>query len=617
MCGIAGIIHYKNNTENDISFLNECIKTMHHRGPDSNGIWSNDKNYSTAFVRLAIRDLSANGNQPMHSSCGRYVITFNGEIYNTNDFKQTLINDGIKFKSTTDTEVLLYALIKWGENIIEKINGIFAFALYDKQENTLLLCRDRLGIKPLYIGANSNGLIYSSQYNHIINHTYFNNNGIDVKALHGYFCFGYVPEGEGLIKETFLLQHGHYIVVKNNQYTIKKYYDYPVTTHSTTFDIENIVQKCVKQQLVSDVPLGTFMSGGVDSTLVTYAATKVGDVQSFTIGVDDAHLNESDTAEQFAHLFKTKHHTELITENTLLHTIQDNIAAFSEPFADPSSIPTMVLSKFVRNKVTVALSGDGGDELFWGYPRNRTVLADNALLQKNKLFLSAKYLTEKLLNRERTIAQRHLQSNGLIDYYYKRLFIAGASVYAKDILKDFTIPKPYFVKEMLQNTFDFNNNVEAMNIIRKLEVDLHLQRILIKVDRASMFHSLEVRVPLLDNDMIDFSTAMTFKECLINNTGKVNLKKLLASKTNDDLVYKPKKGFDIPMNKWLKETLYKEVEEKLYNLPTELKIYFKESGIKKILQEHKTGIREHTWLIWALYTLTLWYTTHFNKKSKL
>jgi asparagine synthase (glutamine-hydrolysing) len=616
MCGIAGIIHFKNNTVNDQSFLSNCIQSMHHRGPDSHGIWSNDTNYSTAFVRLAIRDLSEQGNQPMHSACGRYVITFNGEIYNTNDFKPSLQKDGINFKSTTDTEVLLYTLIKWGEDILPKINGIFAFAFYDKQENKLLLCRDRLGVKPLYIGANSNGIIYSSQYNHIIQHSYFHNNAINVKALHGYFCFGYVPEGEGLINETFLLQHGHYIIVKDNNFTIKKYYDYPIKPSETNLSLENILQNCVAQQLVSDVPLGTFMSGGVDSTLVTYAASKISHVQSFTIGVNDIRFDESNVAKQFADYFKTSHSTKIITEQTLLSTIQDNIKAYSEPFADPSSIPTLVLSKFVKEKVTVALSGDGGDELFWGYPRNNSVLADNRLLQQNKLFLSAIYLKEKLLSQARTVTQRHIVADGLIDYYYKRLFIAGAAVYAKDILKDFEMPQPYFVKELLQQEVDFNNDIEVMNIIRKLEVDLHLQRILIKVDRASMYHSLEVRVPLLDNDMIDYSTAMTFKECLINNTGKANLKKLLASKTNDDIVYKPKKGFDVPMNKWLQHTLYNDVEEKLNNLPSQLKIYFNEQGIKKILQEHKLGIREHTWLIWALYTLTLWFDTHFKKTTQ-
>lgn len=616
MCGIAGIFEFKKNGFDNKHYLEWCLKTMHHRGPDSNGIWQNE-HYHTAFARLSIRDLSHNGDQPMHSSCGRYVISFNGEIYNADKFKEILGKDGIQFQSTTDTEVLLYSLIKWNaKEILPQINGMFAFAFYDKQENKLLLARDRVGIKPLYLGYSNDGIVFSSQYDHIINHPYCCANEIDGNALNLYMCLGYVPEGLGIISQTQLVPHGHFLVIENNDWKLQSYYSYPVANSSKNESLELVLQQCVDQQLVSDVPLGTFMSGGTDSTLVTYAASKKHTIKSFTIGVDDKNIDETDDAKSFAQYFNTEHFTRKVAQEDLLKYIDKNTEAYSEPFADFSSIPTLILSEFVRKHVTVALSGDGGDELFWGYPRNARVIENFNLLKKPSIVLYAKFLFQRILRQTKTIAKKHLFVRNILNFYYQSLFIGGASIYTKSLLAFPRFLQPYFLEQIHKEQLNLNDENQVMNAIRKLEMDIHLQRILIKVDRASMFYSLEVRVPLLDNDMLDYSTQVSYDECIQNNTGKINLKKILAEKTSEQLVYKPKKGFVIPMRNWLSNELYADVEQKLMNMPSHLAKHFNKNGIEKILHLHKTNADDLSWVIWAMYTLVNWDAFHRNKYKK-
>ncbi len=323
MCGIVGVYHYKRHQQNDEGFLNRALISMHHRGPDSSGIWSNQQNYSAGFVRLSIRDLSVNGAQPMLSQCGNYCLSFNGELYNTEKYRERLQTLGVHFKSTTDTEVLLYALVKWGiEEVLQVIDGLFAFAFYDVQRNRLILARDRAGIKPLYIGKGNDGMVYSSQYDHIIDHPYIKDNALNSGAIGAYLSLGYVPENTGVVNSTFMLPHGFYAEVNERGINIFRYFAYPsFAKPRLQNEIGSILDKTVKAQLVSDVPIGTFMSGGVDSPLVSYYAKKYADLKSFNIGVDDDAMDESKAAQSFADIFKTEHYCKHITEQDLLNTI--------------------------------------------------------------------------------------------------------------------------------------------------------------------------------------------------------------------------------------------------------------------------------------------------------
>ena len=612
MCGIVGVFSYKNNIQDQKSFINCSLTSMHHRGPDSNGVWSNDQNYIAGFVRLSILDLSENGNQPMISSCGRYAISFNGEMYNTAGFKKRLQNAGVTFKSTTDTEVLLYALINWGEEyVLENFDGLFAFAFYNLDKNTLILARDRSGIKPLYIGYSSDGIVYSSQYDHIINHSYIKSNSLHTGAVGAYLSLGYVPENAGVVSSTFLLPHGYFLRVNNTGYTRHRFFNYSLQQKEKSVkSLEEVLEESVKAQLVSDVPVGTFMSGGVDSPLVSYFANKHTNIQSFTIGVDDKKMDESKAAEAYANLFKTKHYTQHITEKDLLQTISDNTKAFSEPFADFSSIPTLLLSKFARQKVTVALSGDGGDELFWGYPRNLRMLQEGMIFKQQKLMRLLNFGKEKLSGSKRIIRRRHLQTNDFPAYYYRSLFITGAEEWLPEAFEN-KIEEAFFFKEIYneREALEVNEN-KLMNVLRKLEFDLHLQRILIKVDRASMYHSLEVRVPLLSNEMIDYSSTLNYTDCINNGHGKYNLKKLLISKSSEQLVMQPKKGFVIPIGAWLKNELKKDVEDKVMNMPSELSPMFNRKELTAIVSRHMSGDKDWGWLLWSLYSLVNWHQQH-------
>lgn len=612
MCGIVGVFNYKDNIQSQQPFINWSLNSMHHRGPDSNGSWNNNENYIAGFVRLSIRDLSANGNQPMLSACGQYAISFNGEIYNTEGFKIRLEREGVNFRSSTDTEVLLYALIRWGEEyVLHHFDGIFAFAFYDQQKNRLLLTRDRCGIKPLYIGHSSKGIVYSSQYDHIIKHEYIKSNLLNEGAVGAYLSLGYVPEGTGVVGSTFMLPHGYYLVVNKTGFAQHRYYHYSISQRKRSGDsLEEILERSVKSQLISDVPVGTFMSGGVDSPLVSYYANKHTHLQSFNIGVEDAKMDESEAAAKYANIFKTIHHCKHITESDLLATINDNTKAFSEPFADYSSIPTLVLSKYARQNVTVALSGDGGDELFWGYPRNLRMLKEGAVFKLNKLMRLVNFGKEKISNGKRVIRKRHFQVNDFPAYYYRSLFINGAEFWLPDLFNG-KVEEAFFLNEIYKEKKSKQiSDSNVMDVLRKLEVDIHLQRILIKVDRASMYHSLEVRVPILSNEMIDYSNSLSFLDCVKNGHGKYNLKEALIKKTNKDLVLQPKKGFVIPIGNWLRKELKNDLQDKVMNMPSELKVLFDQKQLQNIYNQHMAEQHDWGWLLWSLYSLVNWHSEH-------
>ncbi len=614
MCGIVGVYNYKANADDQLPFIEWAQQTMRHRGPDSKGIW-NSENYIAGFVRLAIRDLSENGKQPMVSACGNYVLSFNGEIYNADMFQPRLRQAGFSFRSNTDTEVLLYGISHWGiEYVLQQYDGIFAFTFYNKLTNKLLLARDRTGTKPLYVGHSDKGIVYSSQYDHIMNHPYIRHHGLNTGAIGSYLQLGYVPENSGAVQNTFMIPHGYYLEVAAGKFSKHQYFDYPANTTAESNDtLEHVLETSIKQQLVSDVPVGTFMSGGVDSPLVSHYANKHTRLHSFTLGVTDEAMDESKAAAEYATLFGTNHSTLMINERDMLSTIDDNTAAYTEPFADYSSIPTLLLSKFARSKVTVALSGDGGDELFWGYPRNARMLKEGMMFRKSKIERVIAFGAEKFAGGKRTIRRRHLQVKDFPAYYYRSLYVTGAEQWLPSGFAN-PIETAYFYKRIHQNNSgQLLSEQQMMNVLRKMEMDIHLQRILLKVDRASMFHSLEVRVPLLSNQMLAYSTTQHYTECIQNGIGKINLKNLLASHSNEQLVFQPKKGFTIPIGNWLRNELKVDVQDKLLNMPAELSTLFKKQALEALLKEHNEKKNDLGWLIWSLYALVNWHAAHRNK----
>lgn len=616
MCGLAGAYYFKRGNLHTGYFL-ECLGNMHRRGPDDQQFWQNDQNYIAVFSRLSIRDISLHGRQPMFSACGKFCLSFNGEIYNTDSLRILLQPYDIKYQSASDTEVLLYALIYLGiKETLKSADGIFAFAFYDIVQNRLWLARDRMGVKPLYLGICDDGVVYSSQYNHVINHPFFYRNSYNEKIISLFLYLGYMPEGDGIIQQTSLLPHGHYLEVNERKATMHIYYEYPSEAIiGDNIDLEKIIETSVKEQLVSDVPVGTFMSGGVDSTLVSYFANKNKPIQSFTIGVHDPQYNEADIAQQYAARFQLEHFSKYITENDLKKLVEDHVQAFSEPFADYSSLPTLLLSAFAKEKVTVALSADGGDELFWGYPRNVKALQNIYYYKSGIAGRRIKLLWKKLQQNKTTEFFRHWNNKSFIHFYYSTLSITGAMRWLP-IITEIPAALPYFLLPDLQKQASGNlSDDDFMQLIRKIEMDIHLQRILLKVDKASMYHSLEVRVPLLSNQMLDASLHYSHRDCIRDKRGKMNLRNILMAHAGKELVMQPKRGFTVPMDQWLRRELKNEVHEKIMDMPARLSSFFSKDKLSCMLQLHAAGKQHCGWFIWALYTLIRWDDTHHQNGS--
>ncbi len=617
MCGLAGCFSFSGHVP-DENYFQWCIHSMKHRGPDDSGLWSNKRNYLAAFVRLSIRDISSHGHQPMFSADGNYCITFNGEIYNTNHIKNALKPFSIAWQSSSDTEVLLYAIIHFGINdVLELIDGMFAFAYYDIKNDALILARDRMGIKPLYIGKNKNGVVYSSQYDHIINHVYFRKNSISSIGLCQYLQLGYVPPGSGIMEETWLVPQGHYYTIKQHQINAHQYYDFAKESivHPQSNLSEALVSS-VESQLVSDVPVGCFLSGGVDSSLITSVASKINSsINCFTIGNHDNKFDESEKAAAVANTAKLNHHIAYLGLDNAVGLIQQHVAAFSEPFADHSSLPLLHLASFTKQKATVALSGDGADELFWGYNRSLK------LLDTSKLYSHLHFLRKPLANLHKiyhangVIGAGYWNQNNFDILYYQRLFNIGSYELVPELFSENqTLPTSITAlsKELKSNT----DTLVLMNHARYIELQFHLQRILLKTDRAAMFSGLEVRVPFLSNAMLKYAASLTYKDCIQKNNGKHNLKQMLAGIMGSDFAFQKKQGFVIPIEQWMKGPLKKDIIEKLFDLPTILDHYFDRQKLRNHINEYFKEKNNHGYFIWTMYVLVLWYHFHVNKFEK-
>ncbi len=616
MCGIVGIYSFKNKVESKTPYIKWCLKTMQHRGPDSNGIWHHN-NYITGFVRLAIRDVSTSASQPMISNCGNYCLTFNGEIYNADNYKIILQNKGVRFVSTSDTEILLYALIHLGlEFVLKEFDGMFAFSFYNKINNEVVVARDRVGIKPLYIGWNKKeDIVFSSQYDHIINYENIANEPLDSGVIASFLQLGYVAGGFGVVNNTQLLPHGNYIKINQQGYKIVEYYQ----IHHNQVDLKRSVSEdnlvhAVQSQLISDVPLASFMSGGVDSSLITLLANRAKPIKAFTISTGDIKTDERENAEWFAKKFSIPHHVQSISEEEIKQMVTNHVNAYTEPFADYSSLPSLLVSQVAQKEVKVVLSGDGPDELFWGYARNVKMIKLIKKFNRSKLVNLIDFLLSKLDVLPKTISKQFLRSKTFGEFYYNSMFIYGSAVWASKI---FPIkPKEALFSKKIRNNEKQKNSLDgAMNTIWNYEMNIHLQRILLKMDRASMYNSLESRVPYLNNELIEIASSMSWKECIDGTNGKNNIKQILAQYTGNDFVYSSKKGFDIPIHDWINGSLKELVYNTVFTMPIELKNLFNMKQVSSMFNNHYSKKELNGNMIWAVFVLVSWYNNFRNSYS--
>ena len=552
MCGIAGFVSSNFNYDN----LVEMTNSLYHRGPDSNGYYFNkEKNIGLGHRRLSIIDLSDNANQPMTSHCGNYKMVYNGEVYNYKSIAKEL---NIKLRSQSDSEVILEAFVKWGKNFVNKLNGMFAIAIYDISNNQLHLFRDRLGIKPLYYYQFENEFLFSSEIKAFKKLNI--NLEINTKAIFGYLHYGYIPKENSIYKYIHKLPAGSAATYNNQQLTTNSYWKIENKIAKNTLknfsnaktQLKSVLYDSVEKRLISDVPIGTFLSGGTDSSLVTSIASKVSNnpVNTFSIGYKEAKFNESDKAKLIAKHLKTNHHDFIVSENDVLAELDQVLDNFDEPFADSSCFPTYLVSKLAKKHVSVCLSGDGGDELFMGYGAyNWAKRLSNPFLWnfRKTIALGLKY-SGKERNKRASLVFNSPNEGKMSHIFSQEQYLFSKKELEKLLIK----PNKDLIEEKINSERQLTNKETQsfFDIKNYLKDDL-----LVKVDRSSMLSSLEVRVPLLDHRIVELALNINEPLKTSNGVSKYLLKELLYEHVPKELLDHPKWGFSIPLAKWLKKEL--------------------------------------------------------------
>ncbi len=591
---------------------------LERRGPDDQGCWQDPAGrLFLGFRRLAVIDPSPAGHQPMVSGDGRSVIAFNGEIANFRELRHELEQEGTRFRSHGDTEVLLEALNRWGTAAIPRLNGMFAFAWYDTRERRLVLARDHAGIKPLYyfVHPGGKGVAFASQYNALLHTPWGEPGPVRLDVLRLYLRLHHIPPPYGLLANTYQLEPGHYLVIgpdgdlrKHCWWRLPEDPEPDLRGEAAVEAVAGALDAAVRRQRVADVPLGVFLSGGVDSPLVTAVARRQtgSELKAFTIGSPGWWQDESEDAARYAAHLGVDHRLHPTSGEEAMAALQDVAQAQHEPFADFSVLPTLQVSRLARAEVTVALSGDGGDELFFGYERPLSLLRNGSDFRwpwsaRALLYLAGKHGLGS--RRSSTIVAR------TPGHYY---FDVNCRI--KD--EDLGLLAPGL--EPLPEDFDlyasprYRGPRALAGYSRRVEFYGQLQRGLKKVDMASMYHSLEVRVPLLDREVIETSLRIDPFDCMRNGSRKAVLRDLLAQHVPADVIPKPKRGFAVPLGDWLRGPLAPMVEETLLGGPLYPEGVLSRNGVQEYWKQHLTGQKDRKWGLWTLLALQWWAAAHLK-----
>jgi asparagine synthase (glutamine-hydrolysing) len=643
MCGITGIYAFNEVGRFSMINLSAANEALAHRGPDAARLFDQNRT-GLAHRRLAIIDLSADGNQPMTDASGRYTIVFNGEIYNYQKLREELRSEGIAFQSASDTEVLLYLYIHHKEKALEKLHGFFAFAVYDSEEDSLFIARDRLGIKPLWYYIDEDKFLFASEMNAFF--VYGIPKVIDFASVYQYFQLHYVPAPHSIFKNVFKLPQGHTLTVKKRAVQIKKYYAPPVlpptvykniTYEAAQKKLVQLLEESIQERLIADVPVGAFLSGGVDSSaIVALASRHTKYLNTFSVGyADEPFFDETKYAKIVAEKFGTNHTVFRLTNDDLFEAITNLLDFFGEPFADSSAIPVYILSQRTRKKVTVALSGDGSDELFGGYnkylgeykARENGFLAN---LLKGGLPLLEKlprsrsgYFPNKVRQLHRFAESMHKTPQER--YWYLSSFMDESNLsamFVKNTINQNASPNANIVIEGTENNSEYQKRKQDIlqcirgtdfNEVLYADVQMLLPNdMLHKVDSMSMAHALEVRVPFLAHQVVDFAFSLPPSYKIDGNKKKKIVQDAFKDILPRELYNRPKHGFDVPLAKgfktvlkpWIVELLDDEfvVAQQVFN-PSYIK------QLKKTIFEGNSFDQNHVWAILAFQ--------HWWKRLKL
>lgn len=591
MCGIAGLCNWGDNWQQNIERMNA---KMYHRGPDASGIWSSDEHMVVfGHRRLSIVDLTPSGAQPMESHNGRYVIAYNGEIYNHQAIREKLIEENkvTAFKGTSDTEVLLEAFSAYGlPDTLNMVKGMFAIALYDKKERALFLARDRVGEKPLYYGfVGDRRFVFASDLNSVTALDGFDNH-VNTGVLDSYFRYGYVPAPYSIYENIYKLQPGKYLEIKFpfNKYNVKTYWSmqeaavygqqhlFRGSEEEAAEELERLLRESVRGQMVADVPIGAFLSAGIDSSTIVSLMQSLSDrkIRTFTIGMWEKDFNEAEIAKEIASHLCTDHTELYITEEDAKQVIPKLGSMFGEPFADSSQIPTYLVSKMTKEHVTVALSGDGGDELFCGYSTYASIeriwqktAKIPALIRKpasKAILYSPKGKIGSLATRARLLG-----ASGVEDMYRRSAIGEGINPISRDVLRELSTNGTGSECVTAMDVYSDGLLAEPLHNLMLMDMlQYHPDDILAKVDRTAMAVSLETRVPMLDKDVVEFAWSLPVSYKKQGNVTKKILRDILYQYVPKELVERPKTGFAIPLHKWLKQPGLREWAESLIDRNT-------------------------------------------------
>lgn len=619
MCGIAGIFHLAGEQKIDPNLIATMNDKQFHRGPDA-GDYFFDPGVALAHRRLSIIDLEGSP-QPMMSACQRANIVFNGEIYNFKELHQELTAKGYTFNTHGDTETILNAYLEWGEDCVHHLRGMFAFAIWDRQKQTLFVARDRVGIKPFYYSLLSDGqFIFGSELKVLTAHPKFDKTLRDT-TVEDYFTFGYVPEPYTVYQNAFKLRPGHCFTVSRGDKKLpesKEYWDIPTTfDHQLTAEEVNEqmverLKEAVDIRMVADVPLGSFLSGGVDSSAVVALMSQLQDepVNTCSIGFDVKEFNETEFAKTVADRYQTNHRIETVDQNDF--DLIDKLAdLYDEPYADSSAMPTYRVCQLARKHVTVALSGDGADELFAGYGRYRLHNNEEKIrsmlplgLRKPVFGPLGKYYPKldwapKFLRGKTTFQSMALDT---VEGYHNSMSILRQDERHKLFSNDF-IGKlnGYSSVNVFKQYQDKLKSLDPLKTAQYLDLKTYLVGdILTKVDRASMAHSLEVRVPFLDHKFVEWGFGVPSDLNLVKGVGKHSLKQALEPHLPHDVLYRKKMGFAVPLIDWFKGPLKERLYDGLLSQHMRNSGYFDEKQLRKLIDQHSNNVRDNSTALWTL-----------------
>jgi asparagine synthase (glutamine-hydrolysing) len=622
MCGIIGFFDREGTLPNAELFTN-CVNRLTRRGPDDFGVW-HDSCVRLGHRRLAIVDLSATGHQPMESSDGRFIIVFNGEIYNHSDLRPQLQPCG-GWRGTSDTETLLEAYRAWGVACLTRLNGMFAFAIWDRVEHTLFVARDRMGVKPLYYSWRNGAFAFASRPGALTGLFGGSGDEIDPEALRVYLELGYIPAPLSLYRHIRKLRAGHYLLVDGREPREVRYWDYrhiPVDPVLATRaedelvdELEGLIQQAVRVRLMSDVPLGAFLSGGVDSAMVVSAMKAVGvpNPKSFTIRFNEAEYDEGPVASRIAEHIGVEHITETLNVGDLLALLPMYVEEFDEPFADSSAFPTMAVAQLARRHVTVALTGDAGDELFGGYHYYRLaqqLAVLNGWPPRAKRLLQA--IASRLPSHKAKLVAGALERNTSVGVFN---YLRGCGkdfppLVTSSVLHATTSSVGRFEQAAISFAQDLSEAEQGMRLdLGFMLADGYLQ----KVDVATMAMSLEARCPFIDYRLVEWAMKLPLKYKIRGQQTKYLLKKVLSRHLPADLVYRPKRGFGVPVAQWLRGPL----REWTYSLVNDDAIVSRlpldRARLNALVDLHMSGARDAHPLLWAVLMLLCFIARHDRK----